>query len=131
MLKDKFIENEQTCLFATRSFWEGFDAPGRTLRCVVIPRLPFARPTDPLYLERCERQNDAWKTYVLPQTIIDTKQAAGRLIRSKFDSGFLIMCDSRLTSMWYGKLFLKSLPKNQTTNISASDIREILENEQI
>lgn len=131
MLKDQFIQNEAACLFATRSFWEGFDAPGPTLKCVVIPRLPFPRPTDPLYLERSERSKDAWKTYVLPQTIIDTKQAAGRLIRSKFDSGYLIMCDSRLTSMWYGKLFLKSLPQNNAKTTCACTIRAILENSEI
>ncbi len=131
MLQDAFTGNEETCLFATRSFWEGFDAPGRTLRCVVLPRLPFSRPDDPLYQERSARTKDAWKSYVLPQAIIDTKQAAGRLIRSRSDSGFLIMCDKRLTSMWYGKMFLKSLPRDTLEKASAADVRAILESSHI
>ncbi len=127
MLKDEFTRKEESCLFATRSFWEGFDAPGRTLRCVVLPRLPFSRPNDPLYQERSSRTKDAWKSYVLPQAIIDTKQAAGRLIRSKSDSGFLVMCDKRLTTMWYGKMFLRSLPKDTLEQARACDVRRILE----
>lgn len=130
-LKDDFIRKENSSLFATRSFWEGFDAPGRALKCVVLPKLPFSRPDDPLYQERSARTNDAWKAYVLPQAIIDTKQAAGRLIRSKSDSGFLILCDNRLNTMWYGKLFLKSLPQPTIEKVDAADVKGILERSEL
>ena len=131
VLKDDFIRKENSSLFATRSFWEGFDAPGRALKCVVLPRLPFSRPDDPLYKERSTRTKDAWKSYVLPQAIIDTKQAAGRLIRSKSDSGFLILCDNRLNTMWYGKLFLKSLPQPTLEKVDAADVKGILERSEL
>lgn len=126
MLREQFTQNEDACLFATRSFWEGFDAPGRTLRCVVLPKLPFSRPDDPLYQERNMRQKDAWKSYVLPQAIIDTRQAAGRLIRARSDSGFLILGDRRLTTKWYGKVFLRAFPSENTERVSIDDIEEIL-----
>jgi ATP-dependent DNA helicase DinG len=112
-LRDEFLANEQMSLFALRSFWEGFDAPGDTLRCVVIPRLPFSKPTDPLQQERAVRERDAWHRYVLPVAIIDLKQAAGRLIRSSTDTGALILADARLLTKRYGKLFLKALPSQQ------------------
>ncbi len=127
VLRDEFVNKEDACLFATRSFWEGFDAPGRTLRCVILPRLPFARPDDPLYQERNIRKDNAWKIYMLPQAVIDLRQAAGRLIRSKNDSGFLILADSRLTTKWYGKIFLSALPSSNIISTSISKIRAILE----
>ncbi len=127
VLRDEFMNKEDSCLFAMKSFWEGFDAPGRTLRCVLLPKLPFSRPDDPLYQERSSRQNDAWKSYVLPQAIIDTKQAAGRLIRSKEDSGFLILGDRRLQTKWYGKMFLKAFPKESQRVVTIADIESVLE----
>jgi len=126
MLREQFTQSEDACLFATRSFWEGFDAPGRTLRCVVLPKLPFSRPDDPLYQERNMRQKDAWKSYVLPQAIIDTRQAAGRLIRARSDSGFLILGDRRLTTKWYGKVFLKAFPPDRMEKVSIDDIADLL-----
>jgi len=111
-LRDHFIAEPSSSLFALKSFWEGFDARGETLRCVVIPRLPFTPPTDPLSLERRLREGkDAWRNHDLPQSVLELKQAAGRLIRSSTDRGVLVLADPRLTSMWYGKVFLASLPK--------------------
>ena len=126
MLSDEFTAREDACLFAMRSFWEGFDAPGRTLRCVLLPKLPFSRPDDPLYQERNARRNDAWKSFVLPQAIIDTKQAAGRLIRSRDDAGFLILGDRRLTSKWYGKVFLASFPAETLSLASIGELEDLL-----
>lgn len=121
-LRDTFLEDEDSSLFALKSFWEGFDAPGDTLRCVVLPKLPFSRPDDPLICERRARERDAWRLHILPEAIIDVKQAAGRLIRSSTDSGFLVFGDARLMSKGYGKVFLRSLP---TTDIQYVTVEEL------
>ncbi|VWM24618.1 putative ATP-dependent helicase DinG [Collinsella intestinalis] len=93
-----------------KAFWEGFDAAGDTLRCVVIPKLPFASPSDPLSCERGAREDRAWARYSLPEAVLEVKQAAGRLIRTSTDAGVLVLADSRLVSKGYGKKFLNSLP---------------------
>ncbi len=111
-LRDDFLADEHLSLFALKSFWEGFDAPGSTLKGVIIPKLPFARPTDPLYCERAARDDRAWWRYVLPQAVIETKQAAGRLIRKADDHGVLILADKRLITKRYGNTFLNSLQSN-------------------
>ena len=103
-------EKQHLSLFALKSFWEGFDAPGATLKSVVIPKLPFAKPTDPLSCERALRDQSAWSHYTLPQAVIEIKQAAGRLIRSSTDKGVLVLADRRLLTKGYGKVFLNSLP---------------------
>ena len=109
-LRDHFIAEKASSLFALKAFWEGFDASGDTLRCVVIPKLPFASPTDPLARERDAREDRAWARYALPDAVLEVKQAAGRLIRTSSDRGVLVLADSRLVSKGYGKKFLKSLP---------------------
>lgn len=119
-LRDDFLADEHLSLFALKSFWEGFDAPGSTLRGVVIPKLPFARPTDPLYCERAARDDRAWWRYVLPQAVIETKQAAGRLIRKADDRGALILADKRLLTKSYGKTFLGSL-QSKTVRVCTVD----------
>ncbi|MCR5845414.1 MAG: DNA polymerase III subunit epsilon [bacterium] len=126
-LKDEFTSKEDSCLFALRSFWEGFDAPGRTLRCVLLPKLPFGRPDEPLFKERELRDpKGAWSKFSLPQAIIDTRQAAGRLIRSKTDSGFLVLGDSRLLNRGYGKLFIKAVSPTSPTVVSVDEIEGVL-----
>ena len=126
-LRDRFIQERGSSLFAVKAFWEGFDASGETLRCVVIPKLPFARPTDPLSCERDLRERGAWGRYVLPEAVLEVKQAAGRLIRSSTDCGVLVLADSRLTSKGYGKKFLNSLPTAGYQRIEASQIGRYLE----
>ena len=123
-LRDDFLADETLSLFALKSFWQGFDAPGSTLRGVIIPKLPFARPTDPLYCERQTRDDSAWFHYVLPQAVIETKQAAGRLIRKADDTGVLILADKRLISKRYGKQFLNSL---QSKTVRVCTIAEIVQ----
>lgn len=123
-LRDDFLADEHLSLFALKSFWEGFDAPGATLRGVVIPKLPFAKPTDPLSCERSARDDQAWRKYVLPAAVLETKQAAGRLIRRSDDAGVLILADKRLLTKSYGKSFMKSLPSR---NIQECTIAEIVE----
>ena len=104
-LRDDFLADEHLSLFALKSFWEGFDAPGATLKGVVIPKLPFSKPTDPLSCERATRDDAAWRRYVLPAAVLETKQAAGRLIRKADDRGILILADKRLITKGYGKKF--------------------------
>ena len=125
-LRDDFLADEHLSLFALKSFWEGFDAPGSTLKGVVIPKLPFARPTDPLYCERSVRDDRAWWHYVLPQAVIETKQAAGRLIRKADDHGVLILADKRLITKAYGKVFLRSLQSNTVRIRTADEIVQAL-----
>ena len=110
ILRDRFLSDETSSLFALKAFWEGFDAAGDTLRCVVIPKLPFSSPTDPLSCERGAREDRAWARYSLPEAVLEVKQAAGRLIRTSTDAGVLVLADSRLVTKGYGKKFLSSLP---------------------
>lgn len=125
-LRDEFLADEHLSLFALKSFWEGFDAPGATLKTVVIPKLPFAKPTDPLSCERAQNDPQAWAHYVLPAAVLETKQAAGRLIRSSTDTGSLVLADVRLVTKNYGKTFLKSLPSNNIHILSSAEIVEAL-----
>ena len=126
-LRDDFLADEHLSLFALKSFWEGFDAPGATLKGVIIPKLPFSKPTDPLSCERAARDDQAWRHYVLPKAIIETKQAAGRLIRKADDTGVLILADRRLLTKGYGKSFLNSLPSHTVKVRSADEIVAALE----
>ncbi|MCL2883211.1 MAG: DNA polymerase III subunit epsilon, partial [Coriobacteriia bacterium] len=125
-LAEDFLKDRELSLFALRSFWQGFDAPGETLRCVVIAKLPFSRPTEPLNRERSLREPDAWRRYALPEAVIELKQAAGRLIRSSEDSGALVLADTRLLSKGYGKVFINSLPSRQRYTLSIEQIAEQL-----
>ena len=125
-LRTRFMAEKTLSLLALRSFWEGFDAGGDTLRCVVIPKLPFASPTDPLVRERDRREERAWWRYSLPDAVISVKQAAGRLIRSATDTGVLVLADSRVASKRYGSLFLKSLPSKNVSRLEAAHVGRYL-----
>ncbi len=125
-LRDHFIAEHTSSLFALKAFWEGFDASGDTLRCVVIPKLPFASPTDPLSCERSLREDRAWARYALPEAVLEVKQAAGRLIRSSSDTGVLVLADSRLVTKGYGKKFLTSLPTSSYQRIEAKQVGRYL-----
>lgn len=123
-LRDDFLTDEHLSLFALKSFWEGFDAPGSTLKGVVIPKLPFAKPTDPLSCERAQRDDQAWRHYSLPAAVLETKQAAGRLIRKADDEGVLILADKRLLTKSYGKSFLNSMPSRTIKVMTMQEIAE-------
>ena len=130
-LRDRFLEERELSLFALRSFWEGFDAPGSTLRCVVIPKLPFGRPTDPIARERELREHSkAWRRYSLPEAVMDLKQAAGRLIRKSTDSGYLVLADARLQTKGYGKIFLRAMPTSNVQRLSTQELAERIRSEQ-
>jgi ATP-dependent DNA helicase DinG len=101
-------------LVASASFWEGFDAPGDALQLVVIDKLPFPPPGDPLVEARSQRLEargcSAFTDYSLPEAAVALKQGAGRLIRRETDQGVLVVCDTRLMSMSYGRRLLAALP---------------------
>ncbi len=115
VLLETFVENDNAVLLATASFWEGIDVRGDKLTCVIIDKLPFASPDDPLLQARCEdvrRQGgDAFAQIQLPQAVIALKQGVGRLIRDVSDRGIMVICDNRLVNRPYGQTFLKSLPE--------------------
>ncbi len=121
-LRDRFVADKNLSLLALKSFWEGFDAAGDTLRCVVIPKLPFASPNDPLVKEREARDQRAWWKYSLPDAVISVKQAAGRLIRTSTDTGVLVLADSRLVTKRYGKQFISSLPSKSVQQMDRAGI---------
>jgi ATP-dependent DNA helicase DinG len=124
-LRDEFLADEHLSLFALKSFWEGFDAKGDTLRCVVVPKLPFGRPTDPLSCERERREGRAaWGRYSLPEAVLELKQAAGRLIRSSTDTGCLVIADARVVRKGYGVKFLEALPVADVERMSSEQVTE-------
>ena len=102
--------NGNAVLLGTSSMWEGVDLPGDLLRAVVVARLPFNVPTDPLFAARSEEFTDPFKQYAVPQAVLRFRQGFGRLIRTKNDRGVVVVLDSRMRSRSYGKTFLRSLP---------------------
>ena len=112
-------------LFGTRSFWEGVDVQGEALSALVICRLPFAVPTDPIVAARSETFDSAFFQYSVPDAILGLRQGFGRLIRSSSDRGVCVILDRRVTSKRYGSLFFESLPdctvqRGSLTNLPAA-----------
>ena len=118
-LLEKFRTTPHAVLFATASFWQGVDVPGEQLSCVIVDRLPFAVPTDPVVAARVralkEDGRDAFAEYQVPEAVLALKQGFGRLIRSRSDRGILAILDNRIQRMRYGKIFLESLPEYTIT----------------
>ena len=110
-LLETFKTTERTVLLGTRSFWEGVDVVGPALSALVLVRLPFAVPSDPVVAARSETFDDPFHQYQVPDAILRFRQGFGRLIRSKTDRGVVVVMDKRVTSKGYGKLFLESLPE--------------------
>jgi ATP-dependent DNA helicase DinG len=114
LLLADFTDDLNSVLFATASFWEGVDVPGEALSCVIIDRLPFDPPTEPIHQARIERianlGDNPFYRYQIPAAIISLKQGLGRLIRTRTDRGLLAILDSRIHTKSYGRLFLQSLP---------------------
>jgi Rad3-related DNA helicase len=105
-----FEESERPLLLGTSSFWEGIDIPGEHLSCVIMVRLPFPVPTDPVYAARAERVRDPFAQLALPQAALRLKQGFGRLIRRSTDRGAVVILDNRILGRDYGKAFLDVLP---------------------
>lgn len=112
--RDALLENfkaaEKAVLMGTRSFWEGIDIPGDDLSAVVIAKLPFAVPSDPIFAARSETYANPFPQYAVPDTILRFRQGFGRLIRSRSDRGVVAIFDSRVLTKSYGSSFLESLP---------------------
>jgi ATP-dependent DNA helicase DinG len=128
-LLKRFRETPNAVLFATSSFWQGVDVRGEQLSCVIIDKLPFAVPTDPIVAARQRYIEDSggssFYQYSVPQAIIALKQGLGRLIRSTTDRGVLAILDPRLRTKGYGRTFLQSLPPCRVTS-RISDLASIL-----
>ncbi|MGS2720348.1 ATP-dependent DNA helicase [Paraglaciecola aestuariivivens] len=118
-LLESYIENKDAVLLGTGAFWEGVDVRGDDLTCVLIDKLPFASPDDPLLQARIEDCRKAggnpFAQLQIPQAAIALKQGAGRLIRDESDKGVLVICDNRLVTKDYGKVFMGSLPDMHRT----------------
>src|ERR1700692_1498081 len=118
-LLEKFRNTESAVLFATSSFWQGVDVRGEQLSCVIVDRLPFAVPSDPIVAARVkvlqEDGRNAFAEYQVPEAVLALKQGFGRLIRSRTDRGVLSILDNRIQRMQYGKIFMESLPAYSTT----------------
>ncbi|MCL2805633.1 MAG: ATP-dependent DNA helicase DinG [Treponema sp.] len=131
LLQD-FVSDTKSCLFATDSFWEGVDAPGDTLRMVIISRLPFRTPGDPVFEAKREavekRGGNPFLELSLPQAVMKFKQGFGRLMRRSADHGVVAVLDGRLLKKSYGRLFLQSLPETKTSFDSLHNIIEDIEN---
>jgi DNA polymerase-3 subunit epsilon/ATP-dependent DNA helicase DinG len=109
-LLESFKATDRAVLLGTRSFWEGVDVPGDSLSIVVLTKLPFDVPTDPLIAARSEMYEDSFQEYYLPEAILKFRQGFGRLIRTASDRGVVAILDRRVLTKQYGRLFLESLP---------------------
>jgi ATP-dependent DNA helicase DinG len=118
-LLEEFRLTPNAVLFATASFWQGVDVQGEQLSCVIIDRLPFAVPSDPVVAARAHAINqdggNAFHQYQVPAAVITLKQGFGRLIRSLHDRGLLVLLDNRILKKPYGRIFLESLPNYRKT----------------
>ena len=116
-LMQMFLAQPRSVLVGSQTFWEGIDVPGDALQCVLIDKLPFPPPNDPLVEARVKRMEaegrNAFNEYFVAEAAVSLKQGAGRLIRSETDRGLLVVCDPRLTTMSYGKRLRQALPAMQ------------------
>jgi len=116
-------EPEKCAIFGTSSFWEGVDIQGNDLTCVVLQKLPFDPPEDPIILARSQKYLDSFSQYQLPRAILKFKQGFGRLIRSSNDTGSIVILDTRVIQKAYGQQFLESLPEG--IKIKYASMREL------
>jgi ATP-dependent DNA helicase DinG len=123
VLLERFKSTPNAVLLGTTSFWQGVDVQGDQLRNVIVVKLPFAVPDEPVIEARLDaikkRGGNAFMEYSVPEAIIKLKQGFGRLIRSKTDEGIVVILDSRIKTKHYGRLFLEALPPCRT--VAADD----------
>ena len=126
LLLNRFRKEKNAVLFGTDSFWEGVDVKGKALELVIITRLPFRVPTEPVLEARSEHISslggDPFLEYTVPQAVIKFKQGFGRLIRSRDDRGGVLVLDSRVLSKNYGRIFLRSLPQVETVSGPGAEV---------
>lgn len=126
-----FNEDKKSVLLATDSFWEGIDSPGETLKIVIICRLPFKVPSDPVIqsrLEKIEKEGgNPFADYSLPEAVIRLRQGFGRLMRRKTDTGIVIVTDNRIVKKSYGQVFIASLPETSKCISDMGQIEEKIE----
>ncbi len=131
VLLDVFKKNPDSILLGTTTFWQGVDVPGNALECVVITKLPFTVPSDPINAARIkalkQKGINAFYEYQLPQALIMFKQGFGRLIRTHSDRGIVAVLDPRIRTRSYGQLFLDALPPCETTS-DLDELRRFMEN---
>ncbi|MBN9377271.1 MAG: ATP-dependent DNA helicase DinG [Chlamydiales bacterium 38-26] len=130
-LLGKFKNTERSVLFGTDSFWEGVDVVGDALRCVIIVKLPFKVPTEPIIQARTEailaQGRDPFMEYSLPSAVVKFKQGFGRLIRNKNDRGCIVCLDTRLINKRYGLQFLNSLPSCEQAFLPSEQVRTLMQ----
>jgi ATP-dependent DNA helicase DinG len=131
-LLQAFLTQPRSVLVGSQSFWEGIDVPGDALQCVVIDKLPFPPPNDPLIEARVKRieadGGSAFNECFVAEAAVSLKQGAGRLIRSETDRGLLVVCDRRLAQMSYGarlRAALPPMPRVQTEEEALAWLREL------
>jgi DNA polymerase-3 subunit epsilon/ATP-dependent DNA helicase DinG len=110
-LLESFKTADRAVLLGTRSFWEGVDIPGEALSVLVIVKIPFDVPSDPIFAARSETFDDPFHQYAVPEAVLRFRQGFGRLIRSESDRGVVVVLDRRILTKRYGQVFLASLPQ--------------------
>lgn len=123
-LLDSFKEADRAVLLGTRAFWEGVDVPGEALSALVIVKLPFDVPSDPIIAARAESFENPFTEYNLPEAILRFRQGFGRLIRTQSDRGIVVLLDKRLMTKQYGRLFIESLPNCTVQRSSIANLPE-------
>ena len=131
-LLQKFKENTSSVLFATDSFWEGVDVPGESLSQVIIIKLPFAVPNDPVFAARSQalekKGGNSFMQLSVPQAVIKFRQGFGRLVRRGDDRGVVVVLDRRIVEKRYGSIFTNSIPKTRRMYSPMSSIIETVRN---
>ncbi|HQN00053.1 MAG TPA: helicase C-terminal domain-containing protein, partial [Candidatus Hydrogenedentes bacterium] len=130
-LLQAFREDISSVLFGTDSFWEGVDVAGEALQCVIVTRLPFRVPTEPILEARAkaieQAGGNAFMDFSVPQAVIKLRQGFGRLIRRRTDWGTVVVLDNRIVTKYYGRMFLNSLPDVPVVRGPAEKVWEALE----
>ena len=122
----RFLDDPKAVLLGTSSFWEGVDLAGDVLKVLLVSRLPFSVPTDPVFAARSELYESSFNQYAVPQAILRLRQGFGRLIRTKTDRGVAIILDKRISSRGYGKAFLSSLPETAYADCALQDLKNVV-----
>ncbi|MBI4233148.1 MAG: DEAD/DEAH box helicase [Chloroflexi bacterium] len=125
-LVEEFTENPKALLLGTASFWEGVDITGGALKVLVLARLPFNVPTEPVFAARAELFEDPFNEYAIPQAVLRFRQGFGRLIRNRRDRGVIIALDRRITSRAYGKAFLQAVPSCTVRRVTLRELPQVV-----